>query len=54
LFCCQVDEDEAEEDAPLEKRKKMFTKECEFAQLFLVNVYKKWRVAFSREKNVFF
>ena len=31
VVCDQVDDDEAEEDAPLEKRKKMFTKECKTA-----------------------
>jgi len=32
-YCYQVDDDEPEEDAPLEKRKKMFTKERKAAYI---------------------
>jgi len=34
----QVEDDEAEEDAPLEKRKKMFTKECKPAFISCLHV----------------
>jgi len=33
LICGQADDEEVEEDAPLEKRKKMFTKECKTAYI---------------------